>query len=56
MDVEETFAPVVAWETICTLLAIASQNGYTIVHMDIITTFLHGPCKEEVYVLQPEGF
>uniref|UniRef100_A0A7I4D720 Retroviral polymerase SH3-like domain-containing protein n=1 Tax=Physcomitrium patens TaxID=3218 RepID=A0A7I4D720_PHYPA len=47
VDVEETFAPVVAWETICTLLAIASQNGYTIVHMDIITTFLHGPCKEE---------
>nr|PNR37385.1 hypothetical protein PHYPA_020494 [Physcomitrium patens] len=24
--------------------------------MDIITTFLHGPCKEEVYITQQKRF
>lgn len=56
VDVEETFAPVVAWETISSLLAITTQNDWNISHMDIITAFLHGPCREEVYVTQSEGF
>lgn len=56
VDMEEIFALVVAWKTIRSLLAIASQKDYTIAYIDIITAFLHGPCKEEVYVLQPEGF
>lgn len=38
------------------LLAITSQNNWIITRMDIITTFFHGPCKEEVYVKHPEGF
>jgi hypothetical protein len=55
-DYYETFAPVVKWCTIHILVAIATQKDWKIYHMDVKATFLNGPLKEIVYIVQPEGF
>jgi hypothetical protein len=56
LDYEETFAPVVKWGTLRTILALAAQRHYPIYHLDVKTTFLHGHLSEEVYTLQPQGY
>ena len=38
------------------MLAIASFYNYEIWQMDVKTTFLNGFLKEELYMMQPEGF
>ncbi|GJS64712.1 retrovirus-related pol polyprotein from transposon TNT 1-94 [Tanacetum coccineum] len=37
-------------------IAYAVHKSFTIYQMDVKTTFLYGPLKEEVYVNQPDGF
>lgn len=56
IDFEEIFAPVVKWTTVQIVVAIAAQNNWSIIHMDVKTAFFHGDLKEEVYISQPEGF
>jgi hypothetical protein len=38
------------------LLAYATHQGFKLYQMDVKSTFLNGPIKEEVYVEQPPGF
>ena len=38
------------------ILAIAAFYDYKIWQMDVKTTFLNGYLKEELYMMQPEGF
>ena len=38
------------------MLAIAAFYDYEIWQMDVKTAFLNGYLKEEVYMMQPEGF
>ncbi|GKF82387.1 retrovirus-related pol polyprotein from transposon TNT 1-94 [Tanacetum coccineum] len=40
----------------CLLLMLPVHKNITIFQMDVKTTFLNGPLKEEVYVSQPKGF
>jgi hypothetical protein len=56
LDFEETFAPVARLESIRILLAYAAHHSFKLFHMDVKSTFLNGPIKEEVYVEQPPGF
>lgn len=56
VDYDEVFAPVARIETIRLLINLAAANGWEIHHLDVKTAFLHGELKEEVYVMQPEGF
>nr|GEX95607.1 ribonuclease H-like domain, reverse transcriptase, RNA-dependent DNA polymerase [Tanacetum cinerariifolium] len=56
LDFEEVFAPVARMETIQVLLAIDANNKWEVHHLDVKYSFLHGDLKEEVYVIQPEGF
>jgi hypothetical protein len=56
LDFSETYAPVARLESIRILLAYASYHGFKIYQMDVKSTFLNGPIKEEVYVEQPPGF
>jgi hypothetical protein len=43
-------------ESIRLLLALASQEGWPVHHMDAKSVFLNGELKEEVYVKQSPGF
>jgi hypothetical protein len=56
LDFGETYAPVARLESIRILLAYATYHGFKIYQMDVKSTFLNGPIKEEVYVEQPPGF
>lgn len=55
-DYDETYAPVIKWSTLRTLLAIAAQNAMAITHLDVTTAFLYGDLDESVFMKQPEGF
>ncbi|GJY97973.1 ribonuclease H-like domain-containing protein [Tanacetum coccineum] len=56
IDFKESFAPVACLEAVRIFVAHAAHKSFPIYQMDVKTTFLNGPLKEEVYVSQPEGF
>ncbi|GJS22847.1 putative reverse transcriptase domain-containing protein [Tanacetum coccineum] len=56
IDFEEIIAPVTRLEAVRIFVAHAAHKSFPIYQMDVKTTFLNGPLKEEVYVAQPEGF
>nr|GEZ24737.1 hypothetical protein [Tanacetum cinerariifolium] len=56
VDFEESFAPVARLEAIRLFIAYASHKSFTVYQMDVKTSFLYGPLKEEVYVNQPDRF
>nr|GEW79452.1 hypothetical protein [Tanacetum cinerariifolium] len=53
---QESFAPVARLKTIRIFVEYAAYKNFPIYQMDVITTFLNGPLKEEVFVSQPDGF
>nr|GEX13261.1 hypothetical protein [Tanacetum cinerariifolium] len=56
IDFEESFAPVARLEAVQIFIAYAAHKSFPIYQMDVKTTFLNVPLKEEVYVAQPDGF
>nr|GEY48471.1 hypothetical protein [Tanacetum cinerariifolium] len=56
VDFEESFAPVARLEALRLFIAYTAHKSFTVYQMDVKTTFLYGPLKEEVYVNQPDGF
>jgi hypothetical protein len=56
VDFEEVFTPVTRIESMRLLLALATQEGWIIHHMDVKSVFINGELTEEVYVRQPSGF
>ena len=56
IDYEETYAPVVRYESIRTALAVAAARDLEIIQLDVKTAFLHGDLSEEIYMDQPKGF
>jgi hypothetical protein len=44
------FAPISWIESMCLLLALATQEGWTIHHIDVNSAFLNGELVEEVYI------
>ena len=55
-DYDETFSPVIRFESLRTLIALAVQKGLTLHQLDITAAFLNGELKEDVFMRQPEGF
>ena len=51
-----TFAPVMRFETLRTLLALGAVNNWVIRQFDIKGAYLHGTLHETIYMRQPEGF
>lgn len=56
LDYEETFSPVVKYDSIRILLAIAVSEGMSMKQFDIKTAFLYGELKEEIFMSQPVGY
>lgn len=56
LDYDETFSPVVRFESVRTVIALAVQNGLKLHQLDVTTAFLNGELQEEVYMKQPECF
>jgi ATP-binding cassette subfamily B (MDR/TAP) protein 1 len=53
---QETFALVIKWNTIKTMIALATHCSWKMSQMDVKITILNSDFKEEVYVKQPIGF
>lgn len=56
LDYNETYAPVVKFDSIRTLLALAAEQDLEIHQMDVKSAFLNADLKEEIYMECPEGF
>nr|GEV46060.1 hypothetical protein [Tanacetum cinerariifolium] len=56
VDFEESFAHVARLEAVRLFIAYVAHKSFTVYQMNVKTTFLYGPLKEEVYVNQPDGF
>nr|GEW44495.1 hypothetical protein [Tanacetum cinerariifolium]GEX00267.1 hypothetical protein [Tanacetum cinerariifolium] len=56
IDFEDSFAPVAGLEAVRLFITFTAHKSFTVYQMDVKTTFLYGPLKEEVYVNQKDGF
>ncbi|GJV15575.1 retrovirus-related pol polyprotein from transposon TNT 1-94 [Tanacetum coccineum] len=56
IDFEESFAPAAWLEAVRLFVAYDAHKSFPVYQMDIKTSFLYGPLKEEVNVNQPDGF
>ncbi|GKE80722.1 retrovirus-related pol polyprotein from transposon TNT 1-94, partial [Tanacetum coccineum] len=52
---EESFASVARLEAVRMFVAYAAHKNFTIFQMDVKTTFLNGPLKEEVYLQEQDA-
>ena len=55
-DYDETFCLVIRLESLRTLVALSTQQGLELHHVDVHTAFLNGTLQEEVYMKQPVGY
>ncbi|KAK9738419.1 Reverse transcriptase (RNA-dependent DNA polymerase) [Popillia japonica] len=53
---EETYTPVMKYDTLRYLLAIAVQEDMEIEQMDAVSAFLQGDLKETIFMEQPENY
>jgi len=56
IDFDELFSPVVHYETVRLLFAIATLENLDIQSIDIKTAYLYGNLDEKIYIEQPKGF
>ena len=56
IDYEEAFSPVVCFESVRSVMALAVHGNMKLHQMDVKTAFLNGELCEEVFYWQPEGF
>uniref|UniRef100_A0AAV1UAX1 Integrase catalytic domain-containing protein n=1 Tax=Peronospora matthiolae TaxID=2874970 RepID=A0AAV1UAX1_9STRA len=55
IDYTETFSPVVKYVTLRMVIAISKHFGWPIDQLDVVTAFLYGVMKEQVFCAIPEG-
>ena len=56
LDFEQVFSPVVHFETVRLMLALATLENWYITGLDVQSTYLYGKLDEEIYMEQPKGF
>ena len=55
IDYTETFAPVVKYVTLRMVIAITKHFDWPLNQLDVVTAFLYGVMKEQVFCIIPEG-
>jgi transposase InsO family protein len=56
LEYDEIFSPVVRFESVRLLFALAALENWHMTALDVKTAFLYGQLDEEIYMEQPEGF
>ena len=56
LDFNQVFSPVVRFETVCLMLALAALENWYITGLDVQSAYLYGKLDEEIYMEQPKGF
>ncbi|KAL7281613.1 hypothetical protein ACG7TL_004930 [Trametes sanguinea] len=56
IDYDQIFSPVVRFETVRLILALAALENWYITGLDVRNAYLYGKLDEEIYMEQPEGF
>jgi hypothetical protein len=56
MDYDQVFSPVVRFETVRLILALAALEDWVAYGLDVRNAYLYGELDEELYMEQPEGF
>ena len=56
IDFNKLFSPVVRFESIRLVFALAALHGWYMTGVDVHTAYLNGKLDEEIYMRQPEGF
>jgi hypothetical protein len=56
LDYTETFSPFIRMASLRLFLAIAAARDFELCQLDIDTSFLYAPIKEDVYIRQPLSF
>jgi len=56
IDYSEIFSPIIHYESIHLMFALAALENWYITSLDVKTAFLYGKLNEEIYMKQPEGF
>lgn len=56
IDFDETFSPVVKYDSLRIILSIAAEQDLDLFQFDVSSAFLYGELNEEIYLEQPEGF
>jgi hypothetical protein len=56
IDYDAVFSPIVRFETVRIMLALASIEDWYITGLDVRNAYLYGVLDEEIYMKQPEGF
>jgi len=52
IDYLEIFSPVIWYESICLMFALAALKNWYITGLDVKTAFLYGKLNEEIYMKQ----
>ena len=56
IDYQESFAPVVRYDSLRVIMAITAARNLELIQLDVTTAFLNGLIDELVYIAQPEGY
>jgi hypothetical protein len=56
VEYDETYAPVVAMESVRFLMGIAASNGWEVDHLDVPTAFLNGELEHLIVTRVPKGW
>jgi reverse transcriptase-like protein len=54
-DYTFTFALIICWDFIRSILCMAALNDFELHHVDIKNAYLNAPLNEEIYMIAPEG-
>src|SRR5882762_5817277 len=56
IDYDKTFAPVMKFSSLWTVLALTAKHDLEVHQMDVKATYLNGILEEEIYLEPPTGF